>query len=122
MERVEEFTAVHDWRIVIEDHEINRICFDIGQSLRSVFEEMFYTEVGTDFDILFIDGGDHRIVLNDDYMVHDGFSFPVNVMVKQVPSPSSVSMEISPCDSSTSCLIRKSPVPRFSPLDETPRS
>ena len=54
--------------------------------------------------------------------VHDGFSFPVNVMVKQVPSPSSVSMEMSPCDSSTSCLIRKSPVPRFSPLDETPRS
>ena len=122
MECVEEFTAVHDWRIVVENHEINRICFNIWQSLRSVFEEMFHTEVGTDFDILFIDGCDHRVVFNDDYMVHDGFSFPVNVMVKQVPSPSSVSMEMSPCDSSTSCLIRKSPVPRFVPLDETPFS
>ena len=44
----------------------------------------------------------------------------VNVMVKQVPSPGSVSMEISPFLLSTSCLIRKSPVPRFVPLDETP--
>ena len=93
MERVEEFTAVHDWRIVIEDHEINRLCFDIGQSLRSVFEEMFYTEVGTDFDILFIDGCDHRVVFNDDYMVHDGFSFadrcaPARALRKRLSAPS----------------------------------
>ena len=122
MEGIKKFTAVHDRSIVIENDQVSGIRLQVGERLRPVFKDPVHPEFRSDLDILFIDGGDHRIVLNDDYMVHGVCFLSVNVMVKQVPSPGSVSMEISPFPLSTSCLIRKSPVPRFVPLDETPFS
>ena len=106
VEGIEKFTAVHDRSIVIENDQ--SVDSSSGRErLRPVFKDPVHPEFRSDLDILFIDGGDHRIVLDDDYMIHGVCFLSVNVMVKQVPSPGSVSMEISPFPLSTSCLIRK---------------
>ena len=106
MEGVEKFASVHRRHIIIQDDQIRVGFFQIREGLRAVFKNPVGPERGRYVDILPVDGGNHGVVLDDNYSVHSWCSFRVKVIVKQVPSPASVSIEMSPPYRSVTWRIR----------------
>ena len=101
MEPVDEYIPVHKGSIIIQDDQVRCMVLQVFQSLSAAFKDAVCLERGGGFHILPVDGGHHRVVFNDHDVIHHWYSFLVKVRVKQVPSPSSVSMEISPPQRST---------------------
>ena len=113
VELIQELISVHAGRVVVQHDEVNFLGLKEFQCFLSVFTYSDDRKVRGPLDITPVNGCYHRVIFYNQYSVHHSTPFrrsalckAVRVIVKQLPSPGSVSTETSPPYLSATCLTK----------------
>ena len=119
---VQKLLAVHLGGVVVQNDQVGPVLRQVVQGGQPIFKDPVHLEPAVRLHILPVNGGHHRVVLDDQHMIGHGqdLSF-VNVRVKQVPVWGSVSRSMVPPRRWVMSQIMARPSPRPGPLEEKPR-